>query len=73
MKKYESSIKLESGVKIFVVGKAGLNNAKISSSLLYQSCYIHICTCFFLQTLPTGARWDLYSGLKQLRDGAPGV
>lgn len=46
MKKYDSSMKLDFGVKIFVVGKAGLNDAMMSSSLWYQSCdtsYIYVC------------------------------
>lgn len=45
MKNYYSSMKLESGVKIFVVGKAGSNDA-MSSSLLYQSFNIDICIFF---------------------------
>lgn len=42
MKNYYSSMKLGSGVKIFLTGKAGSNDAMISSSLLNYVIYIYI-------------------------------
>lgn len=66
MKNYYSSMKLESGVKIFVVGKAGSNDA-ISSSLLYQSFYIDVFFLFLtlMQTYAPAASASWMTALVQ--------